>query len=126
MHNIEYLTENDLPYFERKEALGEAIIIRIDPEVLLSLDLDELFCEKEKDQTLTADELEAFLHGKRGHAAPVMDKSVPGPENIPTTGIEENLQRINLSAHERQSLLQLIDSGVSDEELMEILQGQGS
>ena len=43
MQNIEYLSERDLKYFEKKEALGEAIIIRIEPEALLSLDLDALF-----------------------------------------------------------------------------------
>ena len=31
MQNIEYLSERDLKYFEKKEALGEAIIIRIEP-----------------------------------------------------------------------------------------------
>ena len=46
MQNIEYLSERDLKYFEKKEALGEAIIIRIEPEALLSLDLDALFQER--------------------------------------------------------------------------------
>ena len=58
MYNIEYLTERDMKYFEKKEALGEAIIIRIEPEMLLSLDLDALFRDREKDQTLSAKELE--------------------------------------------------------------------
>ena len=53
MQNIEYLSERDLKYFEKKEALGEAIIIRIEPEALLSLDLDALFQDHPKDQTLS-------------------------------------------------------------------------
>ena len=73
MYNIEYLTERDMKYFEKKEALGEAIIIRIEPEMLLSLDLDELFRDREKDQTLSAEELEAFLRGRQS-------PKDPGPE----------------------------------------------
>ena len=63
VQNIEYLSERDLKYFEKKEALGEAIIIRIEPEALLSLDLDALFQDRPKDQTLSAEELESFLQG---------------------------------------------------------------
>ena len=65
MQNIEYLSERDLKYFEKKEALGEAIIIRIEPEALLSLDLDALFQDHPKDQTLSAEELESFLQGNQ-------------------------------------------------------------
>ena len=132
MYNIEYLTERDMKYFEKKEALGEAIIIRIEPETLLSLDLDELFQDRDKDQTLSAEELEAFLRGRRSPKDPdpegpdMISESIQEDiqEDIMITGIEKNLQQVSLTAEQRQSLLQMISSGVSDEELMELLQGQ--
>ena len=122
MHNIEYLTEKDLKYFEKKEALGEAVIIRIEPETLLSLDLDELFRDKNKDQTLTAEELDEFLHGGHNHPADTSEMPDAVNQDIPITRIEKNLQQISLPPDQRQGLLQLITSGISDEELMEILQ----
>lgn len=132
MYNIEYLTERDLKYFEKKEALGEAIIIRIEPEMLLSLDLDELFRDREKDQTLSAEELEAFLRGRQSPKDPgpegpdMISDSIQEDiqEGIPITGIEKNLQQVSLTAEQKQSLLQMISSGISDEELMGLLQGQ--
>ena len=126
MYNIEYLTERDLKYFEKKEALGEAIIIRIEPEMLLSLDLDRLFQDRDKDQTLSAKELEDFLQGKYGKTTSLSEETDAISEDIPITGIERNLQHISLPADQRQSLLQKISIGISDEELMELLQGQGS
>ena len=132
MYNIEYLTERDMKYFEKKEALGEAIIIRIEPETLLSLDLDELFQDRDKDQTLSAEELEAFLRGRRSPKDPdpegpdMISESIQEDiqEDIPITGIEKKLQQVSLTAEQKQSLQQMISSGVSDEELMELLQGQ--
>jgi len=123
MHNIEYLTERDLKYFEKKEALGEAIIIRIEPEMLLSLDLDELFRDRKKDQTLSAEELKEFL--QIGRKNPVRQGEIgASSEEITLTGIEKNLQNIRLPADQRQALMQIISSGASDEELMEIIGGR--
>jgi hypothetical protein len=126
MYNIEYLTERDMKYFEKKEALGEAIIIRIEPEMLLSLDMDALFRDREKDQTLSAKELEDFLRGRGGPKDPDPEETDIISEDLPITGLEKNLQHISLTQDQRQSLLQMINSGISDEELMELLQGQGS
>lgn len=123
MHNIEYLTEKDLKYFEKKEALGEAIIIRIEPETLLSLDLDELFKERDKDQTLSAEELEAFLKGR-----PAVDSEPGHPEEEadgPLTGLERNLQRAHLSEEQKQRFIQAVNSGATDDELMDILKDGG-
>ena len=122
MQNMEYLTERDLKYFEKKEALGEAIIIRIDPGVLLALDLDTLFKERDPDQTLSAKELEEFFRGDR--KPDVREEPSEISEEPMISGIETNLRNIRLSADDRQSLLQLIAGGISDEELMEILQEQ--
>ncbi len=126
MYNIDYLTERDMKYFEKKEALGEAIIIRIEPEMLLSLDLDELFRDRDKNQTLSAKELEDFLQGKNGPNVSAPEDSDIIPEDVLIKGIEKNLQHISLTADRRRSLLQIISSGISDEELMELLQGQES
>ena len=144
MHNIEYLTERDLKYFEKKEALGEAIIIRIEPAMLLSLDLDELFQKQEKDQTLSVEELEDFLYGRKRSAGmqPTGDSLTegsrakdpqpadpkpadPSPGEHEEAAIEKNLQNIQLSADKRERLMSLIHSGASDEELMVMLQEDG-
>ena len=120
MHNIEYLTERDLKYFEKKEALGEAIIIRIDPEKLLSLDLDELFRDRDKDQTLSAEELDEFLHvGQEKASVEGMPEGLSKESSL--TGIEKNLLHINLPSEERLALMELINNGASDEELMGII-----
>jgi len=42
MQEIKYLTEKDMEYFYKLEEQGEAVIIRLGPEQLLSLDLSEL------------------------------------------------------------------------------------
>ena len=123
MHNIEYLTERDLKYFEKKEALGEAIIIRIEPAVLLSLDLDALFQEPEKDQTLSVEELEAFLHGRNKGAA---KQELPADaDKHPENSIEENLKNIQLSLEKQQELMKRIQDGASDYDLMNLLQSNG-
>ena len=120
MHNIEYLTERDLKYFEKKEALGEAIIIRITPEALLSMDLDALFHEREKDQTLSAEELEAFFHGNHMKEKPgSFPKQV---EDHEASGLEKNLQIVSLSEEQKQAFMRAVSSGATDEELMELLQ----
>ena len=86
MYNIEYLTERDMKYFEKKEALGEAIIIRIEPKMLLSLDLDALFRDREKDQTLSAKELEDFLRGRRGSKDLDPEETDVISEDLPISG----------------------------------------
>ncbi|MCD7957389.1 MAG: hypothetical protein LUG93_16920 [Lachnospiraceae bacterium] len=42
MDEIKYLTEKDMEYFYKLEEQGEAVIIRLEPEQLLSLDLSDL------------------------------------------------------------------------------------
>lgn len=119
MQNIEYLSERDLKYFEKKEALGEAIIIRIEPEKLLSLDLDALFQDQPKDQTLSAEELESFLQGNQPTAR---YKETTGlSEDIDTSGIENDLLYIQLSPDQQQRLIHMINGGASDEELMNLM-----
>lgn len=119
MQNIEYLSERDLKYFEKKENLGEAIIIRIEPEVLLSLDLDALFQDRPKDQTLSAEELESFLQGNQ----PAIRQKEPdgSSERQDTFGIENDLLNIHLSPDQQERLLHMINGGASDEELSTLM-----
>ena len=124
MQNIEYLSERDLKYFEKKEALGEAIIIRIEPEALLSLDLDALFQDRPKDQTLkdqtlSAEELESFLQGNQ----PAIRQKEPdgSSERQDTFGIENDLLNIHLSPDQQERLLHMINGGASDEELSTLM-----
>ena len=109
MQNIEYLSERDLKYFEKKEALGEAIIIRIEPEALLSLDLD----------ALSAEELESFLQGNQ----PAIRQKEPdgSSERQDTFGIENDLLNIHLSPDQQERLLHMINGGASDEELSTLM-----
>jgi hypothetical protein len=119
VQNIEYLSERDLKYFEKKENLGEAIIIRIEPEVLLSLDLDALFQDRPKDQTLSAEELEIFLQGNQ----PAIRQKEPAgsSERQDTFGIENDLLNIHLSPDQQERLLHMINGGASDEELSTLM-----
>ena len=119
MQNIEYLSERDLKYFEKKEALGEAIIIRIEPEALLSLDLDALFQDHPKDQTLSAEELESFLQENQ----PAIRQKEPdgSSERQDTFGIENDLLNIHLSPDQQERLLHMINGGASDEELSTLM-----
>ena len=119
MQNIEYLSERDLKYFEKKEALGEVIIIRIEPEVLLTLDLDALFQDRPKDQTLSAEELESFLQENQ----PAIRQKEPdgSSERQDTFGIENDLLNIHLSPDQQERLLHMINGGASDEELSTLM-----
>ena len=119
VQNIEYLSERDLKYFEKKEALGEAIIIRIEPEALLSLDLDALFQDHPKDQTLSAKELESFLQGNQ--SATRQKEKAGSKESDDTSGIENNLLSVHLPPDQRQKLMHMINGGASDEELMNLM-----
>ena len=119
MQNIEYLSERDLKYFEKKEALGEAIIIRIEPEALLSLDLDALFQDRPKDQTLSAEELESFLQGNQ--SATRQKEKAGSKESDDTSGIENNLLSVHLPPDQRQKLMHMINGGASDEELSTLM-----
>ena len=67
MRDMEYLTEKDLPYFEKKVKKGEAVIIYIDPDALLEaeeavgefLELEE---QRRKDKAVRSEEdLMGFL-----------------------------------------------------------------
>ena len=67
MRDMEYLTEKDLPYFEKKAKKGEAVIIYIDPDALLEaeeavgefLELEE---QRRKDKAAISEEdLMGFL-----------------------------------------------------------------
>ena len=67
MRDMEYLTEKDLPYFEKKVKKGEAVIIYIDPDALLEaeeavgkfLELEE---QRRKDKAVISEEdLMGFL-----------------------------------------------------------------
>ena len=119
VQNIEYLSERDLKYFEKKEALGEAIIIRIEPDILLSMDLDALFQDQSKDQTLSEEELERFFHGNQPRNS--LEVTARTSEAQEGSGIENDLLNIHLSPDKQQSLLQMINDGASDEELKNLL-----
>ena len=119
MQNIEYLSERDLKYFEKKEALGEAIIIRIEPEALLSLDLDALFQDRPKDQTLSAEELESFLQGNQ--SATRQKEPAGSSERHEPSEIENDLLSIHLSPDQQERLIHMINGGASDEELRTLM-----
>lgn len=119
MQNIEYLSERDLKYFEKKEAMGEVVIIRIEPEILLSLNLDSLFQNQPKDQTLSAEELENFLHGKQ--SANRQEEPYGSSEEHKTSRIEDDLLSIHLSLEKQQDLIRIINDGASDDELRKLI-----
>ncbi|MCD7744118.1 MAG: hypothetical protein LUI13_02300 [Lachnospiraceae bacterium] len=62
MQEIKYLTEKDMEYFYKLEEQGEAVIIRLEPEQLLSLDLSELDRrKKDADSNISEEEVRQWL-----------------------------------------------------------------
>ncbi len=62
MQEIKYLTEKDMEYFYKLEEQGEAVIIRLEPEQLLSLDLSELDRRKtDADSEISEEEIRQWL-----------------------------------------------------------------
>ncbi|MCD8075292.1 MAG: hypothetical protein LUF27_09740 [Lachnospiraceae bacterium] len=62
MQEIKYLTEKDLEYFYKLEEQGEAVIIRLEPEQLLSLDLSELDRRKaDANSEISEEEIQQWL-----------------------------------------------------------------
>ncbi|MCD8103982.1 MAG: hypothetical protein LUF35_03020 [Lachnospiraceae bacterium] len=62
MQEIKYLTEKDMEYFYKLEEQGEAVIIRLEPEQLLSLDLSELDRRKTNaDSEISEEEVRQWL-----------------------------------------------------------------
>ena len=59
MRDMEYLTKEDLPYFEQLEKEGRAVIIRLDQTKLKDLDIDR-FLEAHPDE-IRQEELLSFL-----------------------------------------------------------------
>lgn len=57
MREMEYLTEKDLEYFEKKEKRGEAVILRLNPKTLLELDLSAI----KAPETLDEKEIKKWL-----------------------------------------------------------------
>ncbi|MCD8397901.1 MAG: hypothetical protein LUD12_12110 [Lachnospiraceae bacterium] len=56
MQEIKYLTEKDMEYFYKLEEQGEAVIIRLEPDQLLSLDLSELDRRKKNAESEISEE----------------------------------------------------------------------
>ena len=61
MEQLTYLSEKDLEYFEKLEEKGEAVIIRIDPTVLVKLNIDELEEIDTEKEPLTGEQLQVWL-----------------------------------------------------------------
>ncbi|MCD8154371.1 MAG: hypothetical protein LUF78_06780 [Clostridiales bacterium] len=62
MQEIKYLTGKDMEYFYKLEEQGEAVIIRLEPEQLLSLDLSELDRrKKDADNKISVEEVRQWL-----------------------------------------------------------------
>ena len=99
---MDLLTKAKVAYLKVRSGAKDtirSIIIRIEPEVLLSLDLDALFQDRPKDQTLSAEEL----------------------ERQDTFGIENDLLNIHLSPDQQERLIHMINGGASDEELRTLM-----
>ena len=119
---MDLLTKAKVAYLKVRSGAKDtirSIIIRIEPEVLLSLDLDALFQDRLKDQTLSAEELESFLQGNQ----PAIRQKEPdgSSKRQDTFGIENDLLNIHLSPDQQERLLHMINGGTSDEELSTLM-----
>ena len=83
------------------------------------MDLDALFQDQSKDQTLSEEELERFFHGNQPRNS--LEVTARTSEAQEASGIENDLLNIHLSPDKQQRLLQMINDGASDEELKNLL-----
>ncbi|MCD7736359.1 MAG: hypothetical protein LUI07_05270 [Lachnospiraceae bacterium] len=81
MEELQYLTEKDMEYFEKLADVDEAVILRISPEELLSLDLSQ-FDNKlgnKQGQQPNLDEIKAWI---KAHGAELRDKAMENQKII--------------------------------------------
>ena len=77
-----------------------------------------MFQDQSKDQTLSAEELERFFHGNQPRNS--LEVTARTSEAQKASGIENDLLNIHLSP-DKQSLLQMINDGASDEEVKNLI-----
>ena len=64
MKEMEYLTERDIEYFRKQAENGEAVIIELDPEVLLRLNLSDIM-KPDRAEPLSEEEIKNWLEENR-------------------------------------------------------------
>ncbi len=65
MNELQFLTEEDMKYFEDLEARGEAVILRISDEELLSMDFSKPLSNPKEEQPINQEELEQWIKDYR-------------------------------------------------------------
>lgn len=116
MNEIEFLTEKDIPYFENLAKEGKAVIVRIDPEKLLRLDLDQI----EPNTQWTLPELHEWL---QEHQAEMAEKAAEAEAVIKEN--EEMKQKLAMreSQKSEEKLLAALSSGTLSKEQSDQLIG---
>ncbi len=118
MRNLEYLTQEDLPYFRRMAKQGEVIIIELDPVILMDIDIEALFADIEEENTLTEETLQSWIA-----AHPALLKRQQKQVEAESGMQEERKhgQSPENSRDKEQTIEAVLMSGTLDEEQMEIL-----
>lgn len=135
MREMNYLTEKDLAYFEKRAEEGKAVILRIDPEELLSMNLEQAF-QEEKEEPITEAEVRKWLEendlliGDKETDEPTQEDQVKPVEQVikPEPIREEEgdtlaqrLQQIKLDDDQVQVLKKAIEAGLSEKEILSFL-----
>lgn len=124
MQEINVLRKNDLPYFERLEKEGKAVILRFSSmEEFASFDLAS-YLGDESEKPLTLDEVKAWLAGEKPAVSALKERIETITENIQKDqDLTEKYLRIgqeDLSDREKVVLVELLGHGITGEELDDI------
>lgn len=133
MRELNYLTEKDLAYFEKKAEEGKAVILRIDPEELLRMDLEQAFAE-EKDEPITEEEVRRWLEENdlligepetNEEEQEDQEKTVEQLPEMTKAGqadtLAQRLQKIRLDEEQLQVLKEAIEDGLGEKEILSFL-----
>ena len=94
MKEMEYLTERDIEYFRKQAENGEAVIIELDPEVLLRLNLSDIM-KPDRAEPLSEEEIKNWLEENRAFMKNVYDENMKIQEE--TDSIMEELSGVEKS-----------------------------
>ena len=130
MRDMEYLTEKDLPYFEKKVKKGEAVIIYIDPDALLEaeeavgkfLELEE---QRRKDKAVISEEdLMGFLednHLLLSEEAKKSEKLIRENKELQNLIAEKEKTLENMRERDKRSVEKIIAGADGDSDMLAII-----
>lgn len=81
---MEFYDEQDMKYWRKQSEIGKAVIIEIPVSMLLDLDISSL--SREKSQTVTSDDLDAWMNENRDEILKELAKEAAQKEEVEKLG----------------------------------------